>query len=183
MAKTATAADLLQRKTAASRTIEICLDGAIAEQWYEAEQELIEAKNAVRALGSDENKKRLEDAEERIETLRPARDEATVELRFRSIGRQAYENLILEHPPTEKNKREAKRLGIPEPTFNPDTFPPAIIAASLVEPEMSEESVEELFNSESYNRTELGLITHAALEVNNSAKVVSLKKGFDSMFG
>lgn len=74
-----------------------------------------------------------------ITALKAEIDEAKVEFRFHNIGRRAWADLLLKHPPT---KEQARTLKV---DHNPETFPIAAIAASCVEPEgMDEAAVKRL---------------------------------------
>jgi hypothetical protein len=67
---------------------------------------------------------------ERIIELREQAKAKEREFVFASIGRRAYSDLIRSHPATEAQAEEAgARLA-----WNTDTFPPALLAASCVEP-------------------------------------------------
>jgi hypothetical protein len=56
-----------------------------------------------------------------------------VTFRFRGIGRRAFRALEDAHPPTEQQQAKAGESDIAL-GWNPDTFPPALVHASLVEP-------------------------------------------------
>lgn len=79
---------------------------------------------------------------EQVEAVQAEMEAATVEFRFRSIGFRAWSDLKRAHPPT---KDQLKRNARAE--FDEDRFPVAAIAASCVDPEMTEEQVEALLQS------------------------------------
>lgn len=56
------------------------------------------------------------------------------EFTFKSIGRRAWVKLLAEHPPRPDDKTD----------HNPETFPPAALAASAVEPTLSVETAAEM---------------------------------------
>lgn len=91
-----------------------------------------------------------------------------VSMRFRAIGRSAWQALIADHPPTTLMMR-----------WNAETFEPAAVAASLVEPVFSEAEVRELFASPGWSKGRLDAVTAAALAVNEEAdNVEQMGKGF-----
>lgn len=52
---------------------------------------------------------------------------------FRSIGRRPHAKLVADNPPTDEQKKEAV-AGDYVLNYNPDAFPPALLAASCVTP-------------------------------------------------
>lgn len=105
----------------------------------------------------------------------------TVWMTFRSIGRRAYDELVDEHPPSKKQIEEAKEQNQEKPAFNIETFAPALIAASCIEPQMSEDEARELFDE--WGAAEIAEPWLAALEVNTSRRTVNLGEGFGPMNG
>ncbi len=69
-------------------------------------------------------------------------------IRFQALGSKEYDDLIAEHPPTAKQKKE-------DASWNPDTFAPALIAACSVDPKISEDDATKIWESESWSRGEL----------------------------
>lgn len=53
---------------------------------------------------------------------------------FESIGRRPWRELLAKHPPTEEQKQAYRRVD-----YNRDTFPAAAIAASCVNPKLTED--------------------------------------------
>lgn len=81
-----------------------------------------------------------------------------VELLFRSIGATEYDKLVTRFPATQAQKREGA-------TYNIDKFAPALLAAVCIDPAMSEDEAEELWNSEAWNRGELMNLFREAVEI------------------
>ena len=86
-------------------------------------------------------------------------DTEAVTVRFRSIGHRAYDALVVAH-------QEGKDDGAP---FNPETFGPALVAASAVEPALSAEQVAVLWDE--WNAGDLLALFAAALEANTASNV------------
>jgi len=83
-----------------------------------------------------------------------------LELTYQAIGAQEYDKLVSKHPPTSDQRVEGA-------SFNIDTFGPALIAKSCVEPEMSEEDAKEIWTSPEWSRGDLMVLFRKAVELNN----------------
>lgn len=92
----------------------------------------------------------------RIAAVRERMKRSEVEFRFRALGAQAWSDLIAAHP--SKNKNEA---------WDPETFPQALLAQCCVDPVMSPEQVNELF--EVLNEGQRTELCQAAYDVNAEA--------------
>jgi hypothetical protein len=114
--------------------------------------------------GAEERRAPLSAAKEAVETAKQALDDATVWVRFRAIGREAYERLLDEHPPTPEEVAEADSKGEAPPAYNVETFAPALISASAIDPPMPPEFVTEIWNE--WGSADLTEMFTAALIVN-----------------
>jgi hypothetical protein len=74
-----------------------------------------------------------------VKALEDEMEAARVEFRFRALPYREWLDLLAKHPPTKEQVKA--RLGV---DHNPETFPAAAIAASCVEPAMSEDQAHEL---------------------------------------
>ncbi|WNI16907.1 hypothetical protein [Actinacidiphila sp. ITFR-21] len=92
---------------------------------------------------------KLADARERMRA-------AEVEFRFRYIGDRAYQDLLAAHPPADHKE-----------AFDPASFPPALIAASCIDPVMTEDQARELF--EVVNEGQIKKLFDAAWDAHNDA--------------
>jgi hypothetical protein len=81
-----------------------------------------------------------------------------VGLTFRGISARAYDKLVSKYPPRPHDKKQGYG-------YNPDKFGPAIIAATCIDPEMSLEDAQEIWESDDWNRGELMLLLMSAVEV------------------
>lgn len=104
--------------------------------------------------GPREDEEKLTGLEEELMELYELADEETVTFTFQDIGRLPYDTLIAQHPPTPEQikeyEAEAKRMGMSLAeagglAFNPQTFPPALMAAASYEPEISAKQSIEIF--------------------------------------
>jgi hypothetical protein len=75
----------------------------------------------------------------RVKALEDEIAAVEVEFRFRALPYRDWMALIAKHPPTDEQLKGNRRLD-----HNPDTFRPAAIAASCVDPEMTLEQASQL---------------------------------------
>lgn len=170
-------ADIKKRKKPVVKKVMIALDGEKADEFNEARTRMEDLEQ--RALDNPRDKNIQADlvgAKDRYNELEAVIGDDLIEFTFRSVGRRRYEEIFEECPPTSKQKQEAVKNGEEEPQWNPETFPPAIIAASIVEPEMTEEDVYDMWESTDWNQAELTSLFLAALTANAERKVVDLGK-------
>lgn len=171
--------DVKKRKKPAIVKVPIAMDGDFADEFNAASNDLREAREALAEDSRNkDNQKAVADAEEAMEALRPEVEDQIVEFVFRSIGRRKFEDLVDACPPTKAQKAEAAKTGNEEPGWNLETFPPTLIAAAIVSPEMSEEDAFEMWDSDEWNQAELVSLFLSALSVNQQRKVVELGKEF-----
>ena len=104
------------------------------------------------ALGLLKSKKR-----KTSELLINVNDEQLV-LKFQAISAVELDKLRAKHPPTKV--QQANGQGI-----NFETFQPALVAATLIDPEMSEDDAREMWASDYWSSGELMQIFEAASDV------------------
>lgn len=159
----------------------IILDPEPVEAWHEAREAAEKAEVRVRI--AENNPKAT--AEQRAEAKREAdrlrraadkaekgADEASQLFRFQAIGGEALEALMMEHRPTPKelseHQADQKRQGLQAGTlpYSKRTFPPALLAASAVEPVMDEAGAAKLWASDAFSDGERTALFQAAWTVN-----------------
>lgn len=91
-----------------------------------------------------------------------------VSIWFEAIAAAHYDKLVAKCPP----KQEDKKQGL---QYNVDSFAPKIIAATCVQPSMSEDEAKELWESDNWNRGERMQLFMGAIEV--------CTRGLDAPFG
>lgn len=124
------------------KVVRLCLDGDLLAQLEAVERELLHAK--VKDSGENRTPQAPRIARE-YEDLREQVVAAEVEFVFVAIGRRAWSDLMLAHPPTKQEQEEAKQQGMVA-QFNAETFPIAAVAASCKQPAgMTVEAVEQLY--------------------------------------
>lgn len=67
--------------------------------------------------------------------------EVSVRMLFQGLGRYEFEKLVAEHPPTDEQREELRRLG-KEAEYNYETIAAPLIAQSCIEPQLTVEQVE-----------------------------------------
>ena len=87
-------------------------------------------------------------------------EEQELTVKVRAIGQRAYDALLGEHPPTKKQKDNGD-------SYNVETFCPALISLSLVEPTLTFDEASELWSSDTWSRGELSGLFFSCVEVNN----------------
>lgn len=177
-----TFAELKARKVAPSTTVKVCLDTATRAAHEEITKRVGSAEFRVMAAerGKDETEtqKRREELNELLAEAEEAEEAAAdliVPFVFRSMGREAFEDLVSAHKPTRKQKDDYRQeliaRGVPaneELPYDPDTFPPALIAACLASPKLTEDEAKELWDDPAWSQAELSLLLQAAQAVNQS---------------
>lgn len=95
-----------------------------------------------------------DDAKAGAEAAKAALQDQTVVMRFRSLGRPRYDALVREHPGTGTTGDDGKSVKSTDP-YEVETFAPALVAASCVEPKMSYGQVMALFNLDRVDNEDL----------------------------
>lgn len=177
--KKLTYAELKKRKKPSVKRVPVVFDSEIAEEFNELNLEVTNAKEDMEMNPRNkELRTKYFDLKEKLDALLPKVEEQTVEFVFRSIGRARFDEVMESCPPTDKQLNDAKKKGEDVPLWNGDTFPPALVAACIVEPELTEDEVFEIWEDEDWNHAEVLSLFMAALEVNQSRNIANLGKGF-----
>lgn len=149
----------VKRKKAIETEHFVPVDEAQAAALAAAEQRL----QLARFAGQD-----VEKAEADLEAVQAEARKTGVSFVIRGIGRVAFEELVREHPPTEDQVTEN------EASFNPNTFWPALCAASVVGGMTPEEWKTEVFDSPEWGPGELKDLRDKVMKVNTSSRVAQL---------
>ncbi|MFJ5973510.1 hypothetical protein [Streptomyces sp. NPDC093060] len=150
--------DILAQAKPRERTVMVCIRGDLAG---EAER-LAEEISKVSEDWEPSNLAEVHPGRELAAKLKEVREQARaaeVPFTLRYIGDKAYSDLVAAHPGENDNE-----------IFNSVTFPRALIAASCVDPEMSEEQAVALF--EKLNQGEIKKLFDAAWDVHNSSDLI-----------
>lgn len=176
------------KKKPVVRSVDLFVDDEASEAIQEARTELARRIAVAEAKGADLNAQvRRDEAEAYLDKLLDEAAEAghIVSFSFRAIGRKRFEKLKDEHPPTEEQQKEAREHGLAAGiraeltrlTYNPDTFPPALIAEASLAPKITHDEAWELFHvSEDWNEEEVTDLFLTALSAQQSRDSADLGK-------
>jgi len=159
-------ADIKARKVSTRRSVTVVLDG-------EAMARIDALKDRIRAedrVDRRENRDPVAPLLRReLDALYDKARESEVKFTFRSMGRAKFEELMAAHPATADQRKQLKEqmaeMGRPfdPPKWNPDTFPPAIVALSSLDPELTLADAQELWSDPNWSPAELLKIYECAL--------------------
>ncbi len=162
-------AEIIKKKRGVTKLVTIQLDGEVATNIS-----VLRSQHAA-ALVLDAGRNEAETApavQTEIDDLLEASRDTEVVFTFKSMGSQNYD-VLLNQPENQPTDEQKKAGG----DFNPDHFPPALIAASCVDPEMTLEEALTIYNDPSWNGAELQKLFFGALEVNVEVADIPLSKG------
>lgn len=149
-----TMGEILRLKKPNEKSCMIVLDPSLQHELdeVEAELEMLDRnQNRINRTGgslADDTNKRIEELLSKYADLEEQAEDVTVEFRFQDIGRRRYDELVHKHPPTDEEKKEYKDAGgegVLPYSFN--TFPPALVAATSLEPKITEVEATEMFST------------------------------------
>lgn len=171
------------RKKPVRRHVDLCLDSAVADAYDLAVARVRDAESAFSS--GNGSRKAVNEAKAEEERAHLALLAVSQRFEFQNLSRAAYSDLVEAHPPTEEQRAEAESfgkdlLGRPvreSPDFDIDSFAPALVAACIVEPPLTETEVEEMFNDPAWTTEELITLYNAANQTNGTSRVVDLGKG------
>lgn len=118
----------------------------------------------------DYAREQVAQAREHVEKARAEAEADSVLMLFDGISRDDFNALVDAHPPAEDDEKKGR-------DYNPDTFPPALIAATCVDPGF--DSPEEVLGViGDWNMTEREALFTAAMSTCVLSRVADLSKGF-----
>jgi hypothetical protein len=176
---------LRSRKKPVSKRVPI-FDTELADRSEQLRQVAADARErSNRSPGDAALQAAAQDAEE--DAVR-ALDEAVQSADWfvvRSLSPRAYEDLANAHPPTSDQLKDARKQGLMQLAWNPDTFPDALLASCVSyedsetgeQAQLDESFVKEMHESDDWNAAEIGALVQAAVEVNSVRRVVDVGKG------
>jgi hypothetical protein len=150
--------DILAEARPRERTVKVCIRGDLAGRMEELQDALAQTSTDWEPSDLSEMHPGRAIAEE-MKALREQIHAAERPFTLRYIGDKAYSDLMAAHPSKEADE-----------AFDSETFPRALIAASCVDPVMSEEQAAQLF--EKINEGEIKRLFDAAWDVHNSSEMV-----------
>lgn len=120
------------------RTVQICLRGDLVADHEAAERELEQAQRSAANSLAGNGAAAIAD---RIEALEAEMREHTYDFRLRALPRSEFRSLQVAHPPREGEKLDTG-FGV-----NSETFFPALIRATVIDPELSDTDWSELLDT------------------------------------
>jgi len=163
---TVAAVDAAERDlTAARERLDASRPRRLAEYRSTAEAEDVIDPEAIRAKVDASERPELEPLEQAATTALDAMDAATLWFTFRSLGRTPFRDLLLAHPARDEDHEavSVQSEGSKAP-YNMDTFPRALVQASCVDPVLSGDDIEDIFEGDAWNDVEVNaLVVHAQL--------------------
>lgn len=109
---------------------------------------IVAAREQQSAASKQDIRARMQNKKRREVTRELLLDGEPTKLQFRSISSKELDKMRGEHPPTRDQK--ASGLGV-----NPDTWAPALVAATLIDPKFSYEEMLEIWQSDGWSAGEL----------------------------
>ncbi|MET8658149.1 hypothetical protein [Streptomyces griseus] len=147
----------------------ILLDGQVAGEIERLEAELLQVSEDWQPSDLTEQHPGRK-ISERIAKLRKQAKASEAVFRFRYIGDEAYSSLLAAHPSKDPNEG-----------FDSVSFPRALIAASCVDPVMSEDDVKALF--EVVTQGQIKALFDTAWDVHNSSGLVPFSLAASALLG
>jgi hypothetical protein len=150
--------DILKRAKPRESTITVYLAGDEAAEIERLEHQLTELSDTWEpdSLASVNPGEKIA---KQIGAARQRMQKSGVEFRMRALGAQAWSDLVAAHPP--KDQAQA---------WDPATFPRALVSSCCVDPVMTAEQADDLF--EVLNQGQRSALMQAAFEVNAEATSV-----------
>jgi hypothetical protein len=125
------------------RTVDVCLRGDLLAEWEALDRRLRRQTEDTDSMEGPDNSALIE----RVRELEAEMSEHTDTFRLRAMPKFKFRKLVADHPPrldeAENPVREDAVLGV-----NRDTMLPALIRASVVEPELDEEDWKALLDED-----------------------------------
>lgn len=116
------------------KTVRLCLRGDLNAEFEALEGRLNEIRSKDRGEGRLNPSTEARDIARDMEQLKDEMAASTVPFVLRALPRREFQKLFAAHPP-EKGNDTHKQLG-----YNPETFYEALVKASVVDPELDEDT-------------------------------------------
>lgn len=150
-------ATLLAEARLPERTVALCLRGDLQARVEELERQLESAREERAGKLSDGGTERA--LAEQIEAVRESMKDSTVSFTLRAMSRKAWADLVAKHPAADDDAT-GRALG-----YDPDGFFPALVAASVVSPEVTTDQWDTLIDEKLTSR-QYDELVDAALALN-----------------
>lgn len=149
--------DILARAKPREHTVSICVAGDLAAEYDRLQAELAKVSAWQPQSMAEENPSTA--IAERIADLTEQMRASEVDFTFRALGRKAWSDLVAQHPgKTAEDAWDDETLGL------------ALVSECAVDPQMTPEEVDELF--ETLNVSQRQELLNAAWEVNGGSTAI-----------
>lgn len=109
-------------------SVTVPLNAAAADEAVQLERELRKLREEDGDIA--DRSEEIAELAARIRELEAAASESEMTFTFEGLGRGRYAKMIAQYPPTDQQKADLD----PDLVYDPERFPPALMAASCVEP-------------------------------------------------
>lgn len=168
--------ELKKRKKPNTKEVPILLDPEIGIKYNECLDKILKIEQSLESDDSNRSvSSELKTLNKERDLLEKELEENTVVFKIKALNPEAFDEILNDNPPTSKQIKEAHQNNRTV-EWNPETVPPVLVAACLVEPELSEDDVKEIWKDPSWNSAELLKLFEAAMSVNYQVVSVNLKK-------
>ncbi|MET9479881.1 hypothetical protein [Streptomyces sp. NPDC006638] len=150
--------EILKRAKPRQKSVFICLAGDDLAELDKLERQLADLAEGWKpdSLGAANPAEKIN---KQIQAVRTRMKKGETEFRFQALGDKAWSDLVAAHPSAKEHE-----------TWDPDTFPKALVSTCCVDPVMTPEQAAELF--EVLNEGQREEITQAAYDVNAQVTTV-----------
>jgi hypothetical protein len=155
----ATIKDIKKRARLREKTVTVCLAGDLQAEFERLEAQLAKATKDAWQASSLASATPGQEIAQQLADLQVQMTDAEVTFRLRALGRRAWSDLVVAHP-SEK----------PDLAYDPETFSVALVSACSIDPKMTVEEVDDLF--ETLNNGQVQELIDGAFEVNSGATQV-----------
>lgn len=129
---------------------------SLAKKHADLERLIQQAMGKSSGLAGDSE---LREMAEALQELERRIDEQSTVYTFRAVSRRRWRSLMAEHPPKKGHKEDGL-------DFNPETFPPAAIAACSVSPKLTLEQAKALEDDDTLSAGDFELLWSGVLAAN-----------------
>lgn len=156
------------RKKPPQRRVRIPADDSLVDRYNKTVKEHDKAVRKQGMSNDPNDHRRVKELAGQMDDLRQRIENDEIEFVFQAMPRTRYSELLEEHPPSD----EDKEAGL---AFNADTFPPALIAECLIDPEGVDVKEATRIWAE-WSDAECELLLANAIAVNRSLKDIPFTK-------
>ena len=167
--------EILQAKKPMTVDTQIVLDPDKARALKAARAEVEKLEKLIDMMGDDPVPKfvtELEATQKHLEDLDDG--EAVATFKFKALSRVDFQRLLDAHPLGKEERAQLMGRGVKRPDlpiWSLETFPPALLAATAVDPDLTIEEATSLWNADTFSSSELDLLFSSAMVAQQSPEV------------